>query len=504
MVALILGTAAFGTMQAEELSSGVGEAVRENGFKAKPAGIQAMSVSSYDHGDPTAYEQLFLELLNRARANPGAEASRLGINLNAGLPAGTIANTPKPPLAFEEALIAASRAHSQWMLDTDTFSHTGTNGTSSSQRMTAAGYPLDGAWKTGENIAWRGTSGTVNIESFTRGLHDDLFKSFSHRINMMDPAFDQIGLGVIQGLFQDNGTNWKALMGTQDFAFSGGSPSPAGPLVLGVAYKDNNGNNFYDPGEGLGGVTVNLLPGDTTTTTSTSGGYAIPLGTTSGALVLTFSGGAVTTSTQVAGLAVPGVNVKVDLILAPTSTTTRVVSLSGDLNFGSVAVGSSVTRTLSIANTGNSPLVVTGISHSSGVFSGNFSGTITAGNSKMVTLTFTPTAIQAFSGTLTVASNATSGTATRAETGTGTNAPVAATPVINPNGASFGKSVKVKLTSATTGAVIRYTKDGSEPTSASPKYSRTIPVKTTTTIKAKAFKAGFTESHTATALFTKS
>lgn len=490
-------------MHGQEEASGLGETFRDSGYKAKAAGIQSLSVSSYDHGNPTVYEQLMLELINRARANPGAEASRLGINLNAGLPAGTISNTPKPPLAFEEALIAAARAHSQWMLDTDTFSHTGTNGSSSSQRITAAGYPLSGSWGTGENIAWRGTTGTVNIETFTRGLHDDLFKSFSHRVNMMDARFDQIGLGVIQGLFLDKGTNWKALMGSQEYAFSGGSPSPEGPFVLGVAYKDNNSNGFYDPGEGLGGVTVNLLPGDTTTTTSTSGGYAIPLGSTSGALVLTFSGGAVTTSTQVTGLAVPGINVKVDLVVAATSTNTRVINLSGDLNFGSVPVGSSVTRTLTIANTGNSALVVTGISHSSGVFSGNFSGTIGAGNSKTATLTFTPTAIQAFSGTLTVASNATSGTATRAETGSGATAPVTATPVINPNGATFSSSVKVKLTCATSGAIIRYTKDGSEPTSASPKYKRAIAVKTTTTIKAKAFKTGFAESATATAVFTK-
>ena len=42
---------------------------------------------------PTAYEQYFLELVNRARANPGGEAARLGIDLNQGLAAGTISAT---------------------------------------------------------------------------------------------------------------------------------------------------------------------------------------------------------------------------------------------------------------------------------------------------------------------------------------------------------------------------------------------------------------------------
>jgi hypothetical protein len=43
---------------------------------------------------PTDYEQYMLELLNRARANPAAEAARHGIDLNEGLPAGTISTTP--------------------------------------------------------------------------------------------------------------------------------------------------------------------------------------------------------------------------------------------------------------------------------------------------------------------------------------------------------------------------------------------------------------------------
>ena len=87
---------------------------------------------------PTAYEQYFLELVNRARANPGSEASRLGIDLNQGLASGTIANTAKQPLAMNQLLNDSAQAHSDWMLATDTFSHTGANGSSAGDRMTAA------------------------------------------------------------------------------------------------------------------------------------------------------------------------------------------------------------------------------------------------------------------------------------------------------------------------------------------------------------------------------
>ena len=47
---------------------------------------------------PTDYEQYMIELINRARANPGAEAARIGVDLNEGIPAGTITTDPKQPL----------------------------------------------------------------------------------------------------------------------------------------------------------------------------------------------------------------------------------------------------------------------------------------------------------------------------------------------------------------------------------------------------------------------
>src|SRR5688500_11676554 len=90
---------------------------------------------------PTANEVLLVELINRARANPAAEASRLGIALNEGVPAeDTISTAAKQPLAINPYITDAARKHSQWMIDNDTFSHTGAGGTSPHQRMANAGY----------------------------------------------------------------------------------------------------------------------------------------------------------------------------------------------------------------------------------------------------------------------------------------------------------------------------------------------------------------------------
>jgi uncharacterized protein YkwD len=503
--ALTFVAAALVTSNAQDQESGgVGEGYRAKGYEAKSkSGIQALSVTTYQFGNPTPQEQLTLELLNRARANPTAEAQRFGISLNQGLPAGTITTVPKQPLTFQQALITASRGHSQWMINTDTFSHTGSNGTNSKQRMEAAGYPFTGGWGAGENIAWKGTSGTLNLNSFTVALHEQLFKSPSHRTNILENNFNQVGIGLIEGKFLDGGTNWNAAMVTQDYALSASSPVPEGPFVTGVAYRDNNANGFYDVGEGLGGVTAKLMPGDTTTTTSTSGGYAIPLGTTSGSVFVTFSGGGVA-STVVPGIVVPGVSVKVDLVAtATTPAVTRIIGLSGDLGFGTIAIGGSVTRTLTISNTGSSPLVVTGITHSNAAFKGTFSGTVPAKGSKTATITFSPTSVKSFSGTLTVASNATSGTSTRAESGVGSSVPVAGTPEIDPNGGTFSKNMKVTIRWPTAGSTVRFTKDGTTPTAKSPKYNKPFTIKKTTTVKAKAFKTGYTDSATATATFTK-
>jgi ribosomal protein L18E len=102
---------------------------------------------------------------------------------------------------------------------------------------------------------------------------------------------------------------------------------------------------------------------------------------------------------------------------------TRVISLSGNMNFGNVSVGSSSQQTLTISNTGNSSLTVSQINLPLG-FSSNFPGVISAGSSQNVTVTFAPTTATSYSGTITVLSNATSGTNTISCSGTGTAAPI--------------------------------------------------------------------------------
>jgi serralysin len=77
---------------------------------------------------PTELETYFLELVNAARAEAGVS-----------------------PLTFDDELMVAADDHSAWMDATDTFSHTGADGSSPEDRITAAGYEATG---TGENICY--------------------------------------------------------------------------------------------------------------------------------------------------------------------------------------------------------------------------------------------------------------------------------------------------------------------------------------------------------------
>lgn len=224
--------------------------------------------SIYSHGEPTDLEQFMLELINEARANPPAEAARLGIGLNDGLDANRIGAATKQPLAFHSQLIQAARNHSDWMLAADVFSHTGAGGSTPTERARAAGYPFSAA----ENIAYYSTQGPLDSVGAVAGSHDGLFKSPGHRTNLMEPTYSVIGLGVRDGDFK----GWNAQMVSQSFS-EGGESVDSGPFLLGVVFDDKNGNERYDPGEGLEGVRVEPDYGGYFAITSSSGGYAVPL-----------------------------------------------------------------------------------------------------------------------------------------------------------------------------------------------------------------------------------
>lgn len=86
-------------------------------------------------------------------------------------------------------------------------------------------------------------------------------------------------------------------------------------FITGVAYRDRNGNGFYDIGEGISGITIAPDKGDWFAVTSASGGFAIPVAANSGVYRLTATGRNI--EALVATTTVGVENVKFDWPLPP-------------------------------------------------------------------------------------------------------------------------------------------------------------------------------------------
>ena len=266
----------------------------------------------------TANEQLMLELVNRARLDPVAEAARLGIDLNQGLTAGTITADAKQPLAFNTLLITAARNHSTWQLDHDLFQHEGAGNNSPGDRMTAAGYVFTGLWRWGENIARSGVSGQqIDPAVAIVEQHEGLFKSALHRNNLLGDRFKEIGIGQEIGTFTLDGVDYSTSMLTQDLAATGTQS-----FLTGVIYQDTNGDHLYGLGEGLGLRQVQVAPGGTVQTNA-FGGYETILAT--GLNRVTLQG----SSPVVVDLTVTDQNVKIDLADGIVRTSASLTLVSG-------------------------------------------------------------------------------------------------------------------------------------------------------------------------------
>ncbi|WP_243371398.1 CAP domain-containing protein [Microvirga solisilvae] len=229
----------------------------------------------------TAYEQLMLELVNAARAKVGAQ-----------------------PLAFNTYLNSSADAHTNWMLATDKFSHTGVNGSTPTIRMKSAGYTFSGLWSSAENIAWASTRAPSGYQDEVKLLHTNLMNSPGHKANILNGTFREIGIGFNVGAYQ----GWDGAFVTQNFARSGSKI-----FLTGVTMDDKDGDRFYDVGEALSGVTITAVSSTGaryTTTSLSAGGYNLAL--SAGTYKVTFSkSGLVSTTKQVT---IGTSNVKLDLI----------------------------------------------------------------------------------------------------------------------------------------------------------------------------------------------
>src|SRR5262249_39569790 len=108
---------------------------------------------------------------------------------------------PAPPLSMNARLLAAARGHSQDMLSNAYQGHEGSDGSTEVARVEAEGYQWSAV---GENVfafAHSVEEGHAGFEvdwggdASTGGMQEPP----GHRLNVHDPDFREIGVGVVQG-----------------------------------------------------------------------------------------------------------------------------------------------------------------------------------------------------------------------------------------------------------------------------------------------------------------
>jgi serralysin len=257
-----------------------------------------------------AYEQFMLELVNKARKDAGLA-----------------------PLAMNGNINSAADLHTDYQLDVNKLTHTGSGGTTAYTRMKNAGYDFNGSSVWGENVGWYSISGTSSYQDEVQTIHTRLMNSSGHRANILNSSFREIGIGFDTGAFQ----GYNAAIATQDFAKSTGNA-----FLTGVSFDDKDGDRFYDVGEALAGVKVTAVSSSTgasfSTTGGTAGGYSLQLAAGTYKVTLSASGFASKTSTVTIGSS----NVKLDWIdpAASSTTTTTDKTVTGTTSSETLTGGS--------------------------------------------------------------------------------------------------------------------------------------------------------------------
>ena len=246
---------------------------------------------------PDGQEQALVWLMNRARESPGAEGFWLATELHPDVSAGRgyfgvdtnvleaefFALDPTPPAAFDRRLYQAAEAHSLALIERDSQDHTG-------QRAAV------------DEAGFVSLGGRINVFSYAQsplnahaafnidwGPSDDgMQPARAHRRGVMG-SFDNVGIAAVEETDPTTGVGRYVTSGNY-FDADTSAVDHYDRFLVGTVWEDLDGNGTYDPGEGLGGVTVMPRTGPWFSVTAAGGGYALPI-VEPGTYDVTFSGG---------------------------------------------------------------------------------------------------------------------------------------------------------------------------------------------------------------------
>jgi hypothetical protein len=278
-------------------------------FMAPSAATEWTYHKTNDNLHPDGNEQQMLWLLNRARSDPAQEGAWLAWLGSGGDPDITdVCNNPpdwvvdmavlqnefaaipaKPPAAFDVRLYNAAKAHSDYLISIDSQTHDG-----QFSRIDAAGFEYTSAagivFSYSESALYGHAGFNIDWGPGTDGTQDPP----GHRNAIMSVSGNYTNVGYAVVTESNPATQVGPLVISGDLCYADtGFANHYNRFLVGTVWVDSNGNDQYDPGEGIGGVTVNPNLGTYYAVTANGGGYAIPI-TTAGTYVVTFSGSSIT------------------------------------------------------------------------------------------------------------------------------------------------------------------------------------------------------------------
>lgn len=146
----------------------------------------------------TELEKRVVDAINAERADAGLPAVKIEVHLN-----------------------AAAQGQADWMADNGALSHEGEGGSTPTERIDAADFPLEGSWRTAENVASAGLTGGLDAGEVD-AMHENLMESEGHRANILDPDVAYVGVGLSVGTASLGGMSYEAAFLTENFADTDG------------------------------------------------------------------------------------------------------------------------------------------------------------------------------------------------------------------------------------------------------------------------------------------
>ncbi|MDJ0869955.1 MAG: hypothetical protein QNK03_27935 [Myxococcota bacterium] len=270
--------------------------------------------------DPTAKEQLMVYEINRSRSDPHAYAVEMGYPTDVIDALESVSAVP--PLAINPLLIDSTRAHAVDMSTTGSCAHFSANLGWPNTVARDAGYMLPDRLPSPSGGSYLLPDDNNMIESIACGFGPGE-NDFSQPLNALNALLIDEGvvppghriqllsLNEFNSLWREVGAGFASSgMGFRNFwAIHTGTIDVDQSFLTGVVFADGNGNELYDEGEGIGGVTVSANAENTTT--NAEGGWSLPV--SDGSYTVTCMGGGFS-DTASAAVSVAGLNRAVDCI----------------------------------------------------------------------------------------------------------------------------------------------------------------------------------------------